>query len=62
MAQGRENSKYGNFPDPFSPPEEKASKAYGLKFAKAIAGQWGSRDDSSSLFNSRMNSFEKNRD
>tara|TARA_R110002074_G_scaffold30333_3_gene85996 strand:- start:472 stop:2907 length:2436 start_codon:yes stop_codon:yes gene_type:complete len=62
MTQGSNNSKYGNFPDPFASPEEKAGKAYGLKFAKSIEGQWGSGDDNSALFSTRLASFEKNRD
>lgn len=62
MTQGNKNNRYGNFPDPFASPEEKSGKAYGLKFAKAIEGQWGHGDDQSSLFRRRMHDFEKNRD
>ena len=62
MTQGSKNNRYGNFPDPFLSPEEKASNSYGLKFAKAIEGQWGKGEDASSLFRRRLNEFEKNRD
>ena len=62
MTQGSKNNRYGNFPDPFASPEEKAGKAYGLKFARAIEGQWGRGEDNSSLFRRRMHDFEKNRD
>jgi len=62
MTQGSKNNKYGNFPDPFAAPEEKAGKAYGLKFAKSIESQWGHGEDQTSLFRRRMHDFEKNRD
>jgi len=62
MTQGSKNNKYGNFPDPFASPEEKAGKAYGLKFAKSIESQWGHGEDQTSLFRRRMYDFEKNRD
>ena len=62
MTQGSKNNRYGNFPDPFASPVEKAGKAYGLKFARAIEGQWGRGEDNSSLFRRRMHDFEKNRD
>jgi len=57
-----DDKKYGNFPNPFAEPIEKAAKEYGLKYAKAIEGQWGAADDSGSLFGSRRRDFEKNRD
>ncbi len=53
---------YGNFPDPFAQQEAKLSLEYGLKYAKGIEGQWGSSEDSSSLFSRRMVEFETNRD
>jgi len=61
---GYESSKgiYGNFPDPFANPMEKQSKEYGDKYAKAIIGQWGSGQDSSSLMSRRSYEFEKSRD
>tara|TARA_R100000664_G_scaffold27146_1_gene37659 strand:+ start:7083 stop:9530 length:2448 start_codon:yes stop_codon:yes gene_type:complete len=61
---GYESSKgiYGNFPDPFANPMEKQSKEYGDKYAKAIIGQWGSGQDSSSLMSRRTYEFEKSRD
>ena len=62
MEYGQSKGTYGNFPDPFASPIEKASNEYGLKYAKAIHGQWGSGEDSSSLLNRRMYEFEKNRD
>jgi hypothetical protein len=42
--------------------EEKLSKEYGLKYAKAIEGQWGSTFDSNSTFGNRKNMFIRNRD
>ena len=57
-----DKGKYGNFPDPFSPHKQKSSKAYGLKYAKAIEKQWGNADDERSLFRRRMKDFETNRD
>ena len=62
MTQGSNNNKYGNFPDPFAASEQKLEKSYGLKYAKAIASQWGNGDESSSLLRQRMQDFEKNRD
>ena len=57
-----DKGKYGNFPDPFLPHKQKSSKAYGLKYAKAIEKQWGNADDERSLFRRRMKDFETNRD
>ena len=62
MTQGSNNNKYGNFPDPFAASEQKLEKSYGLKYAKAIASQWGNGDESSSLLRQRMQDFEKTRD
>jgi hypothetical protein len=50
-----------NFPDPLAPKEEKESKSYGLRYAKAIESQWGKRNDSNSIFSKRHHMFEKNR-
>jgi len=57
-----QDKKYGNFPNPFANSSEKASKEYGMKYAKAIEGQWGNGDDSSSLLGSRQKEIERNRD
>lgn len=57
-----DKGKYGNFPDPFSHYASKLSKAYGLKYAKAIEKQWGQADDERSLFRRRLKDFETNRD
>ena len=54
--------KFGDFPDPFSHYSKKATKPYGLKYAKAIEKQWGNSDDERSLFKRRMKDFETNRD
>jgi len=51
-----------NFPNPLAEQEEKATKAYGLKFAKAIESQWGKLTDKESLMSRRGISFERNRD
>ena len=60
MISGKKN--YGKFPDPLAPAEEKFSKEYGLKYAKAIESQWGSMDDASSVAGGRQRDFERNRD
>jgi len=60
MISGKKN--YGKFPEPFASPEEKASKEYGTRYAKAIESQWGSMDDVSSVAGGRLRDFEKNRD
>tara|TARA_Y100001937_G_scaffold101502_1_gene139276 strand:- start:1615 stop:4047 length:2433 start_codon:yes stop_codon:yes gene_type:complete len=52
----------GGFPNPLAPYEEKISKEYGLKYAKAIEGQWGSTDSTSSTYGGRKNIFARNRD
>ena len=57
-----DKGKYGNFPDPFAHYGQKSSKAYGLKYAKAIEKQWGHSDDERSLFRRRLKDFETNRD
>ena len=51
-----------NFPDPLAPQQEKETKDYGLKYAKAIESQWGKRADSSSLFSKRYTLFKRNKD
>lgn len=62
--QGSVNNegKYGNFPDPLADFMTKSSKDYGIKYARAIEKQWGSMDDSGSLFRKRLKQFEINRD
>ena len=51
-----------NFPDPLAPQQEKETKDYGLKYAKAIESQWGKRTDSSSLFSKRYTLFKRNKE
>lgn len=60
MTSGKKN--YGKFPNPLASPEEKSSREYGTKYAKAIEAQWGSMDDVSSVAGGRQRDFEKNRD
>lgn len=62
--QGSVNNegKYGNFPDPLADFMTKSAKDYGIKYARAIEKQWGSMDDSGSLFRKRLKQFEINRD
>ena len=62
MSNGNNQGSFGNFPDPFAKAKEKGEKEYGLKYAKAIEKQWGSADDSSSLFGKRLKEFDRNRD
>ena len=52
----------GNFPNPLASAEEKATIAYGEKYAKAIHKQWGKFDETSSLYRKRSSVFERNRD
>lgn len=52
----------GGFPDPLAPQEEKLTKEYGLRYAKAIESQWGNTQDSSSTFGGRKSIFARNRD
>lgn len=58
----QEQERYGNFPDPLASADIKLTKAYGLKYAKAIEGQWGSADDEGSLYYRRKKEFETSRD
>jgi hypothetical protein len=55
-------NKQGNFPDPLASPDAKASKSYGMKYAKAIESQWGHTDDHGSIFRKRLDEFERYRD
>lgn len=57
-----EKGKFGKFPDPFANQTVKASKPYGLKYAKAIEKQWGRESDAQSLYKKRKEEFETNRD
>ena len=57
-----DKGKYGNFPDPTAQSIEKMSKSYGLKYAKAIMGQWGGTVATNSLYQRRFKEFENNRD
>lgn len=51
-----------NFPDPLASKEEKLEEKYGLSYAKAIESQWGKMSEKTSLFGTRNEVFEKNRD
>ena len=50
------------FPNPLASPEEKASKAYGIQYAKAIDSQWGRMTDVGSLVGKRNRIFARSRD
>ena len=50
-----------SFPNPLASPDQKASKGYGLQYAKAIEAQWGSVADRHSVFRRRHEIFDKNR-
>lgn len=56
------NKSSGSFPDPLASQQIKESKAYGLKYAKAIESQWGKVQDAGSLYYKRNHVFERNRD
>ena len=49
-----ERENYGSFPNPLADAVVKMSKAYGLKYAKAIEKQWGSADDEGSIYRRRL--------
>ena len=57
------NKKKNNlgFPDPLQPRAVKEGKHYGLKYAKAIASQWGSMEQDNSLIRKRSKVFKRNR-
>jgi hypothetical protein len=57
-----ERNKSRSFPDPLASQEKKASKKYGLDYAKAIENQWGKIQDSGSMYKKRAKLFERNRD
>ena len=57
------NNRQGkSFPDPLAPQDVKQGKNYGLKYAKAIEGQWGKMQDTESLYRKRNRVWERNRD
>ena len=49
------------FPNPLADASEKHSKKYGLRYAKAIEGQWGKMSDKNSMHGSRNGTFKRNR-
>lgn len=58
----KDQAKTKGFPNPLATPEEKASREYGLRYAKAIESQWGTIDDNNSVIGKRNASFSKSRD
>ena len=58
----KSNSYDSTFPDPFASHDVKVSKRYGLQYAKAIYGQWGSAQYEGSLYSKRFREFEISRD
>ena len=56
------NKNSANFPDPLVGQDIKASKEYGLKYAKAVESQWGDFANTESLYRKRNKIFEKNRE
>lgn len=49
------------FPNPLADALEKQGKKYGLRYAKAIEGQWGKMSDKNSMHGSRNGTFKRNR-
>lgn len=49
------------FPNPLEPRKTKEGKEYGLRYAKAIASQWGSSEQDNSLMRKRRRVFDRNR-
>jgi len=58
----KSNGYDSTFPDPLASHEVKANKGYGLQYAKAIYGQWGSAEYEGSLYGKRWKEFEISRD
>ena len=56
------NNVKSGFPDPLAPREEKLSKEYGLRYAKAIEDQWGDVNQKGSVYGRRNQIFQRNRD
>ena len=59
---GNNKRQSKSFPDPLAPQDVKQGKKYGLKYAKAIEGQWGKMQDTESLYRKRNKVWERNRD
>lgn len=57
----KQNKNKVGFPDPLQPKAIKEGKEYGLKYAKAIASQWGSAEQDNSLMRRRSKVFDRNR-
>lgn len=55
------NKNKGGFPDPLADEKTKLKKSYGLAYAKAIDSQWGSINQSNSVFANRNKTFERAR-
>jgi hypothetical protein len=62
MSYSSTNKKSSTFPDPLAPAAQKLDKSYGLKYAKAIEGNWGKIDDEAGTYQKRRREFERNRD
>ena len=58
----KSNGYDSTFPDPLASHEVKVNKGYGLQYAKAIYGQWGSAEYEGSLYGKRWKEFEISRD
>ena len=58
---GKQHKNKIGFPDPLQPRSVKEGKEYGLKYAKAIASQWGSVEQDNSLMRRRSKVFDRNR-
>lgn len=61
MYGDKNNKKQSGFPDPLAPKEEKATKDYGIRYAKAIRDQWSSGNQGGSILQKRKDVFLKNR-
>lgn len=58
---GKKGKNSINFPDPLAERSKKEGREYGLRYAKAIHGQWGSVEESNSLMKKRVTTFDRNR-
>lgn len=58
---GKQSKNSIGFPDPLAPRSLKEGREYGLRYAKALASQWGSVEQDNSLMKRRSTVFDRNR-
>lgn len=58
---GKQSKNSISFPDPLASKSLKEGREYGLRYAKAMASQWGSIEQDNSLMKKRSKVFDRNR-